>query len=120
MRRSGTCAFFGMLAACSVFAAVQLENAASVAVTFGNPQAQTVQPLAVRLAQISADAALDAFVTSSGYPDYYTCRAGNGDGTFGAAIGSGTLRADAADLVAGDFNKDGIVDFAAVCKTACG
>ena len=45
---------------------------------------------------------------------------GNGDGTFGGLRASGMLQTEAVDLVVGDFNGDGIADFAAVNRIGLG
>ena len=118
MRRCCSCLCVCLLGAVPAHAAVELARAMSSQVTFAaNPPPK---PLAVKLARISADARLDAIVSSSGYPAYFTCMEGYGDGLFGDAVASGSLRADGVDIVVGDFNGDGLTDFAAANKSPCG
>ncbi len=117
MQRIRACAAACVLAALPARAAIEFGDPAGLLVSFTSA---TAQPLAARLAATAGGAVLDAIVSSSGYPAYFTCYAGNGDGTFSGIQSSGPLQADAVDMVAGDFNNDGIADFAAVNKTACG
>ncbi len=118
MRRFYSCLCACLFGVVPAHAALELSSATSFPVTFES--APPLKPLAVKLARISGDARLDAIVSSSGYPAYFTCLEGYGDGSFGDAVVSGSLRADAVDIVVGDFNGDGLTDFAAANKGSCG
>jgi len=117
MRPILACAAACVFAAVPARAAIEFGDPASLLVSFTST---TVQPLAARLAATAGDAVLDVIVSSSGYPAYFTCYTGNGDGTFGGIQSSGSLQSDAVDMVVGDFNNDAIIDFAVVNRAACG
>lgn len=105
-----------LFAAAPARAAIEFGEPASLSLSF----AGGAMPLAARLAPAPGAALLDVIVSSSGYPAYYACYMCNGDGTFGGLRASGMLQTEAVDLVVGDFNGDGIADFAAVNRIGLG
>lgn len=78
----------------------------------------TVQgPQAVELGDIDKDGKLDAVVLGKTSATF-ACYRGNGDGTFGEEIASGSLYLQPTDMVLADFDGDGLLDIAAI-NNAC-
>ena len=74
-------------------------------------------PRAVELADLDGDGRLDAVAVGLS-PARYAAYEGNGDGTFGEELASGSLYLQPTDLVVGDFDGDGILDIAGI-NNAC-
>jgi hypothetical protein len=74
-------------------------------------------PQAVELGDIDKDGKLDAVVLGK-TSARWACYRGNGDGTFGTEIASGTLYLQPTDMVLADFDGDGLLDIAAI-NNAC-
>lgn len=69
-------------------------------------------PLSLALADATGDGQLDAIVVDSNN-DGLIILPGRGDGSFGAPTAQ-RVRAQPFGVAAGDFNRDGLVDFALV------
>mgnify|MGYP001092065902 CR=1 FL=1 len=74
-------------------------------------------PQAVELGDIDKDGKLDAVVLGKASARFVVYH-GNGDGTFGDEIASGSLYLQPTDMVLADFDGDGLLDIAAI-NNAC-
>ena len=94
-------------------APVKLTTAETV---FGivNPGAYGASPLVAVAGDFNRDGIMDLATLDNGNPQAIALLIGNGDGTFGSPTLVSSLTVSPITMVAGDFNKDGNLDIAAL------